>query len=94
MAYFANGTEGMKFEYQCSLCKYGEEPCPIALVQFMYNYDACNNEIATKILNELVKNNGTCAMWEEFKNDFRIDKNAKDQSLFDEIFPELKPNNQ
>jgi hypothetical protein len=86
MAYFSNGTEGMVFEHQCSLCKYGEKPCPIALVQFMYNYDACNNEVAREILDTLVSNNGTCSMWKEFKNDFRIDPGAKEISLFDEVF--------
>jgi len=88
MAYFANGTEGGIFEYQCLLCRYGEEQCPIALVQVLYNYDACNNKIARKILDTLVENNGTCAMWKEFKNDFRIDPQTKSQTLFDEIFGE------
>jgi len=81
MAYFANGTEGTVFEHQCSICKYGEKNCPIAFVQQMYNYDACNNEIARKILDELVADNGTCAMWKEFKNDFRIDPSCKEQEL-------------
>ena len=81
MAYFANGTEGTVFDYQCSLCKYGKEACPIALVQFLYNYDACNNEVARKILDALVENNGTCAMWKEFKNDFRIDPSCIEQEL-------------
>jgi len=82
MAYFANGTEGTVFEHQCSICKYGEKNCPIAFVQQMYNYDACNNEIARKILDELVADNGTCAMWKEFQNDFRIDSSCKEQKLF------------
>jgi len=82
MAYFANGTEGTVFEHQCSICKYGEKNCPIAFVQQMYNYDACNNEIARKILDELVADNGTCAMWKEFQNDFRIDPSCKEQKLF------------
>jgi len=82
MAYFANGTEGTVFDHQCSICKYGEENCPIAFVQRMYNYDACNNEIARKILDELVADNGTCAMWKEFQNDFCIDPGCKEQKLF------------
>jgi len=82
MAYFSNGTEGEVFYHQCSLCKYGDKACPIALVQEMYNYDACNNEVARKILDELVADNGTCAMWKEFKNDFRIDPSCKEQELF------------
>ena len=90
MAYFSNSTEGLVFDHQCSLCKYGEEACPIALVQSVYNYSACNNETARKILDELVSDNGTCAMWKMFKNDFRVDPNAKDQSLFDTVFKNKK----
>ena len=62
MAYFSNGSEGMCFEEECASCKYGEEPCPIYFVQLEYNYEACNNETASKILNTLVKDNGECAM--------------------------------
>ena len=86
MAYFSNGTEGTVFDHQCSLCKYGDKACPIAFVQYEYNYEACNNEVARKILDNLVANNGTCAMWKEFKSDFRIDPDATEQSLFDEVF--------
>ena len=78
MAYFSNGTEGAVFDEQCSICKYGEEACPIAWVQGFYNYDACNNEVATKILDELVKQDGTCIMFETFRKDFYVDaKNLK-----------------
>lgn len=73
MAYFSNSTEADCFNEQCSKCKYGEYPCPIAMVQFNYNYDACNNEIASKILNDLVKNDGSCTMFEMAKSDFAID---------------------
>lgn len=86
MAYFSNGTEGMVFDHQCSLCRYGEEPCPIAWVQHEYNYEQCASPVAKKILNDLVQNNGTCAMWRTFKKDFRVDPEAKEQSLFDEVF--------
>jgi hypothetical protein len=72
MAYFSNGTEGMCFDEQCSRCKYGEQPCPIAFVQMNYNYDACNNRVASAILNALVKNNGVCEMFEFAKEDFKI----------------------
>ena len=89
MAYFANGTEGSVFEYQCSLCRYGAEACPIALVQFLYNYDACNNEVARQILDTLVENDGTCAMFKEFEDDFS-NKEKNIPSLFDVCFPELK----
>lgn len=72
MAYFANGSEGIVFYEQCMRCKYGEVFCPIAYVQSAFNYKACNNKTATKILGELVKNDGTCTMFETFKNDFEI----------------------
>ena len=70
MAYFANGSEGMVFDEQCLVCKYGEDACPIAYVQQMFNYDACNNEVATKILDYLVKPDGTCMMFQVFRKDF------------------------
>jgi hypothetical protein len=73
MAYFANGTEGQVFDEQCFVCKYGEKPCPIALIQMEFNYDAYKNKIATDILNYLVENNGTCAMFAVFREDFEID---------------------
>ena len=62
MAYFSNGSEGMCFDDECSDCKYGQDACPIAFVQGFYNYDACNNDVATKILDHLVKNDGKCSM--------------------------------
>ena len=72
MAYFSNGSEGAVFDEQCSMCKYGDRPCPIFWVQMEYNYDACNNETARKILNDLVKDDGTCEMFKAFKEDFQI----------------------
>ena len=82
MAYFSNGTEGMVFDEQCTRCKYGEDPCPITWVQHEWNYEACNNPTARAILDFLVKNDGTCAMYETFKKDFRIDTSCKEQELF------------
>jgi hypothetical protein len=75
MAYFSNGTEGMRFDEQCMHCKYGELPCPIAYVQGAFNYEACNNKTARKILDELVKDDGTCEMFKAFREDFEIDIN-------------------
>lgn len=72
MAYFSNSGAGEVFYNQCAKCKYGEEPCPIAAVQVLYNYDACNNKTARAILDELVKQDGTCSMFELFKDDFEI----------------------
>lgn len=73
MAYFSNGSEGMVFDEECANCKYGQEPCPIALVQYTYNYDACNNEVARSILDDLVKDDGTCVMKKTFRKDFYTD---------------------
>ena len=77
MAYFSNGTEGMCFDDQCQKCKYGQMACPIAFVQLLFNYDAANNKVATEILNILVRNDGTCNMWDEFKADFFKDPNQE-----------------
>lgn len=73
MAYFSNGSEGMVFDEECMSCIHGDKPCPIALVQTMYNYEACNNDTARKILDTLVKDNGECAMKRAFPEHFNID---------------------
>lgn len=70
MAYFANGTEGEIFDVECSSCIFGDKPCPIALIQNQYNYEACNNKVAREILDHLVKNDGTCAMKKAFPEVF------------------------
>lgn len=67
MAYFSNGTSGEVLEAQCDKCKLKEGPCPIYFVQVAYNYDALNNKVATNILDGLIKNNGTCAMYNAYK---------------------------
>ena len=71
MAYFSNGSEGDCFDAQCFKCKYGEKPCPIAFAQLTWNYDACNNKTARTILDSLIKQDGTCTMFEAFKSDFK-----------------------
>lgn len=63
MAYFSNGNEAGKFENQCANCDYGEEHCPIQHVQVLYNYDACNNKVARKILDSLVDTKDGCVMF-------------------------------
>jgi len=73
MAYFSNSGEGSGFDEQCGRCKHGEGPCPIAFVQMAYNYEACNDKVATKILDELVKQDGTCTVFEMAKRDFASD---------------------
>ncbi len=77
MAYFSNGSEGGCFDDQCSKCKFGRSPCPIALIQMEYNYDQHKDKsgTATKILDILVRDNGECAVWKMAKEDFEIDPN-------------------
>ena len=75
MAYFSNGSEGSVFDEQCSRCKYGDKPCPIAFAQMNWNYEACNNETARQILDHLVKNNGECSMFKMFEHDFYSNPN-------------------
>ena len=55
MAYFSSGTEGTALTNECVGCPLFDKGCPIACVQLVYNYDACNNPVATKILNDLVE---------------------------------------
>ena len=55
MAYFSNSSDGMQFELECCNCILWNKPCPIAIVQSLYNYDACNIPVARAILNDLVK---------------------------------------
>ena len=73
MAYFPNGSSGDCFAEQCYQCRYGDRPCPIYYVQSTYNYDACNNEVATKILDHLVSDDGTCSMFKMDPDTFRSD---------------------
>lgn len=63
MAYFPNSDAGHSFDEQCGRCKYGETSCPIALAQYTFNYEACNNKTARNLLDGLVSNEGVCAMF-------------------------------
>lgn len=80
MAYFSNGSEGIVFDYQCARCKFGQSPCPIALIQMEYNYDQHNDKTgtATKIMDILVSEDGTCSVFEMAKSDFEVDPNQLD----------------
>ena len=88
MAYFSNGSDpgGVRFSDECESCRYGQKPCPIAGVQFNYNYDAVGNKTATEILDDLVKNDGRCEMFRVFQKDFELTEGEKAQlDLFDEL---------
>ena len=77
MAYFSNSSEGDILDQQCSKCKYGQKPCPIAFAQMEYNYDQVKDktETASKILNTLVSDKTGCLMFVMCKSDFEIDPN-------------------
>lgn len=77
MAQFSNSSDGSSFDSQCGKCKYGKKPCPIALVQIEYNYDQLKDTtgISTKILNTLIKEDGTCTVLSLMKQDLEIDPN-------------------
>jgi hypothetical protein len=81
MAYFSNGTEGMVFDDQCSICKYGDKPCPIAAIQAEFNYSQHDSGTSRKIMTALVSQSGECCMFKEFKSDFEIDTSCEQQEL-------------
>ena len=59
------------------------------MAQAVYNYDACNNEVARKILDSLIANDGTCEMYKTFEKDFSLARQEKEApSLFEEVFGE------
>ena len=76
MAYFSNGSDGMAFNGECQQCKFGQEPCPIAAVQLLFNYDSVNNNLATNILKMLVHDDGECTMLRRFWSDLHIEEEA------------------
>jgi len=82
MAYFSNATEGDVFVEQCTKCKYGQLPCPVALIQMEFNYDAVDNKIATAIMDILVKQDGACSVWKMAQKEFEINPNQLE--MFDE----------
>ncbi len=90
MAYFANGSEGDCLDQQCSLCRYGEQPCPIFEMQLMFNYDQLKDTTGTasNIMDLLIKNDGTCTMFQRFENDFSL--KPKVTPLFPEDIPKIK----
>jgi len=77
MAYYSNGSEGDGFYDQCARCKFGQSPCPIALIQTDFNYDQHKDTsgTATKIMDILVAQDGTCSVFEMAKTDFFRDPN-------------------
>jgi len=81
MAYFSNGSEGEVFDSQCDRCKYGQGTCPVAAMQACWNYDQIGNDLATLIMDNFVKKDGTCTVFEMAKKDFEINPNQLDLGL-------------
>lgn len=73
MAYFSNGSEGEVFDHQCGRCKFGDKPCPVAAMQLLWNYDQVGNRLAEQIMDNFVKKDGTCTVFEMAKSEFEID---------------------
>ena len=71
MAKISNGSDpvGVNFDKQCSECEFGQLDCPIALVQYLYNYDQYKNELASEILEALVSTETGCKMFELIKKE-------------------------
>lgn len=68
MAYFANSSEGAALDNECQDCPFFKRNCPILRVQEVYNYDQCNNDVASQILYDLIKDDGTCSMKQEYRD--------------------------
>lgn len=79
MAYFPNGTAGSVFDAQCDKCRGYDKPCPVAMAQLNFNYEAVNNEVASGILAMLVEDNGTCKVFELFRKELELSEDEKNQ---------------
>ncbi len=62
MAYFPNGSSGEVLDRQCADCPLGDGPCPVMLVQQVYNYDQLDEgqEKLREAMTILVDDEGTC----------------------------------
>ncbi len=76
----------MVFDEECCDCCFGEDPCPIALIQATYNYDQCRNPKVKEILDILVNQKGECAMKRMNVEFFKVD--ARPIDMFKKTAPE------
>jgi len=65
MAYFSNSSEGAVLDKQCEECPledYSDKPCPVIIIQQLYNYDQLykGNEQLKEAMNYLVNEKGIC----------------------------------
>ena len=62
-----------KGEFGAALTAGSESACPIYSIQMQFNYDAVKNKVASDILNMLIKQDGTCSMFEFAKQYLECD---------------------
>ncbi len=73
MAYFPNHSHAESILLkQCDNCKLFDK-CPIFDVQYAYNYDAVENELASDILNHLIDNKEGCQLFKAYEEILRED---------------------
>lgn len=74
MAYFANGTEGDILDMQCADCPLGygwdsvesqPRPCPVALIQGLYNYEQIGIPKLKEAMTMLIDKKGVCQVRKE-----------------------------
>ncbi len=64
MAFFANGSEGVRMDEQCESCIHQDPDagCPIMLLQINFNYDQISNPKLSQAMNMLINKKGICQM--------------------------------
>jgi len=71
MGYFANGTEGARYEAEyCDRCIHRvnrDEECPVLFLHLMWNYEQCRDKLKKDTLELFIPQegvfNGKCKMW-------------------------------
>ena len=79
MAYFSNGCEGEVLEVQCADCPLGGGPCPVKLIQLLYNYEQLDDgqEKLKDSMSMLVDNEGVCQVRKQIlENVTRVSSNT------------------
>ena len=90
MAYFSNGTEGMRLADVCSECLMPDDaPCPVLYIQEIYNYDQCDSPKLKEVMEWLIPSDTLdCKLCEVLKRYMRPKDDPKQMNLFqDQITP-------
>lgn len=92
MAYFPNGTAGMKLQEQCWDCPiHDDQPCPILLVSLDYNYKQCDNEDLKASMDVQINEKGICMMKPLIEMAIKYPKTSAKPNLDDYVNPLHKP---